>query len=261
MKTLVELSNVFVMSLDYPILNDISVKIPAQKSTVIMGPSGCGKSTLLKVLAGIIIPDSGKLLFEGENIFSISDKKLLNFKKRNGFVFQDSALWSNKSIFNNLALPLQFHYSELSKKDIKERINNALESINLVDSMHLRPAQLSIGEKKMISFFRAIITNPQILFLDEPTLSIDQEMKKKIFTIIKTFKDNNCTIIAVTHDPNITAMIADYLILLKGGKVIKTGTVNEMKLSKNSEVKSILSEVLDNISTYDKDILDLLSQE
>ncbi len=260
METLIELKDVNVLSGDFPILMNISVKIPAAQSTIIMGPSGCGKSTLLKILAGISIPDSGKVFIEGKDYYSLSEKETLLFKKKNGFVFQDSALWANKNVFENLSLPLRFHYPELSQGQIEQKVKKALKFINLIDSIYLRPAQLSIGERKMVSFVRAIIAEPSIVFMDEPILSIDNEMKGKLLGMVKKLRENNCTIIGVIHDSIITSMIADNLIILKSGIILAQGPFHEILNSKNDEIKNILDEVVKKPSSYDTDILDLMNE-
>lgn len=259
METLIELKDVNVLSGDFPILMNISLKIPAYQCTIIMGPSGCGKSTLLKILAGITIPDSGAVLIEGMDYYSLSEKQTLLFKKKNGFVFQDSALWANKNVFENLSLPLRFHYPELTLKQVEQKVKRALNFINLTDSMYLRPAQLSIGERKMVSFIRAIITEPSIVYMDEPTLSVDNEMKGKLLGMVKKLKESKSTIIAVIHDSSITSMIADNLIILKNGIILAQGPFQKIINSKNEEIKNILEEVVKKPSSYDTDILDLLN--
>jgi phospholipid/cholesterol/gamma-HCH transport system ATP-binding protein len=260
MENLIELKDVSVLSQDYPMLLNVSVKIPRGRSTIIMGPSGCGKSTLLKVLAGIIIPDSGEVILEGQDYHTLSEKQIMDFKKRNGFVFQDSALWANKNVFENLSLPLRFHFPALDAARIEQKVKKALEYINLSDSVSLRPAQLSIGEQKMISFVRALITDPSIIFMDEPTLAVDNDMKAKLLSMIKKLKSGNSTIIAVIADSVITSMLADNLIILKSGIILAQGPYQEVIGSKNSEIKNIIKEILQKSSSYDQDLLDLLNE-
>jgi phospholipid/cholesterol/gamma-HCH transport system ATP-binding protein len=260
MEVLIELNDVSLVSQDYQILKNVSVRIPKGKFTVIMGPSGCGKSTLLKVLAGIIIPDSGKLYIEGQDFYSLSEKDALAIKKKNGFVFQDSALWSNKTIFENLSLPLTFHFPDMSQDQIKQKVNQALSYMNLSNSLFLRPAQLSIGEQKIVSFIRALITEPLVVFMDEPTLSVDIEIKNKLVTMIKKLKEKTCTIVAVIQDSKLTSMITDNLIILRSGAVLEQGSFQDVINSSNNEVKSILTEMINKPSSYDKDILDLLNE-
>jgi phospholipid/cholesterol/gamma-HCH transport system ATP-binding protein len=256
---IIELKNIEVYSTDYRVLKDISISIPANQFTVIIGPSGCGKSTLLKVIAGILIPDQGEVLVEGSNIHLVPEKKLLELKKKNGFVFQDSALWSNKSIFENFELPLHFHYPELTPPMIAEKIRFALEEINLLDSIYLRPAQLSIGEQKMVSFMRALITEPTLLFLDEPTTSIDRTMRKKIISTLIKKKNNKATTVAVTNDADIISLLTDHLVVLKDGVVLQTGPINEVKMSTYASVQEILADGVIPQSMPKTDFTDPLS--
>jgi ABC-type transporter Mla maintaining outer membrane lipid asymmetry ATPase subunit MlaF len=225
-----------------------------------MGPSGSGKSMLLKVAAAIIPPDTGRILMNGKNLQRLSQKDLLEFRRTSGFMFQDAALWENKTIFENLALPIQFHFPHRNSKQIESQIREHLESVDLFDSLDLRPAALSEGERKFISFLRAIVLDPQILFLDEPTPSIDHQLVEKMLGMIKTLKEKGCTIIAVTHDAHLTAMIANHLVVIKDGRILESASAAEVRRSANREVIDILSQVLSEAASYDTDILDLLEE-
>lgn len=254
----IQIKNVLVSSENTAVLNQVNASFPEGKSTVIMGPSGCGKSTLLKVAAGITVPDSGRVYLQGKNLFRLSEKQLLRFRGKNGFVFQDAALWANKTIQENLALPLQFHQRELSRHAIDQRINILLEKTGLVDTLTLRPAQLSAGEQKVISFLRAVVLDPSTLFIDDIIPSIDHIMVERIMAMIRERKQQGCTIIAVTHDARLTSLIADHLVIMNRGRVVESGPFDSVRRSDNHEVISILTEVLSEVASYDTDILDLL---
>ena len=258
MDSLIELQSVTVHSQEHISLDEVSVAFPAKRSTVVMGPSGSGKSMLLKVAAAIIPPDNGRVLMHGKNLQRLSQKDLMEFRRSSGFMFQDAALWENKTIFENLALPIQLHFPHRSKQEIGKRIRELLSSMNLLDSLDLRPAALSEGEQKIVSFLRAIILDPEILFLDEPTTSIDHQLLEKMLQMIKTLNEKGCTIIAVTHDAHLTAMIANHLVVLKDGRVLAAAPTAEIRATRNREVMEILSRVLSEAATYDTDILDLL---
>ncbi len=226
-----------------------------------MGPSGCGKSTLLKVAAGLIPADAGSVLFNGRDIFQMSDRAMLDMRRINGFVFQDAALWENKSLFENLALPLQVHFPALSHHDLERRVMRALEHAGLTESAAERPAALSGGERKVAAFLRALVTEPSLLFLDEPTLSIDHAMSTRITALIREQKARGSTIMAVTHDAELTAQLADRLVVMDEGQVIASGDFDEVKMSHNARVRAILSQVLGQIASYDTDLLQLLDGE
>ncbi|HEQ71073.1 MAG TPA: ATP-binding cassette domain-containing protein [Spirochaetia bacterium] len=243
MRTAIELKNVVVYSNDYRVLDDVSLTIPAGQFTLILGPTGCGKSTLLKVIAGILIPDKGQVLIEGREYSAYTEKELIAIRRRNGFVFQDSALWANKSILENLSLPLHFHFPELLQSQIEERVTAVLDEITLLDSLHLRPAQLSTGEQKMVSFRRALITDPDVIFLDEPTASVDLSMRRKMMRVLWREKQRHATMVAVTHDAEILSLFTDYLVVLKQGRLLQAGPKDEVRFSTFPAVREILSEV------------------
>lgn len=242
----------------YSALAEASVSFPEGRCTVIMGPSGCGKSTLLKVAAGLIPPDGGAVLFRGEDIFGLSARRMGGLRAASGFVFQDGALWENKSIFENLALPLQVHAAHLSRADMEKRVVRMLERGGLADSAAQRPAQLSAGERKIASFLRALMNDPSLVFLDEPTLSIDHEAAEKLDLMIRELKSRGCSIIAVTHDPRLASTLADRLVVLSTGRVLVEGRFDEVKASPDQRVRGILSQVLGEIASFDTDLLDLL---
>jgi len=239
----IELKNITVFSGDYPVLENVSLALPPHQFIAIIGPSGCGKSTLLKVIAGLIIPDRGKVFYQNKDFYHLSEKEYLSIKKINGFVFQDSALWANKSIYENLALPLSFHFPELKQDKIKERVFQTLTEINLLDSVYLRPAQLSGGEQKIVSFMRALITDPKLIFLDEPTSLIDRPMRRQILLRLHKEKQNAKTIICVTHDNGLISQLVDYLVVLDTGQLLQAGPKNEIFLTTVPKVKKILEEI------------------
>jgi phospholipid/cholesterol/gamma-HCH transport system ATP-binding protein len=258
---IIELRDVRLSLGDYEALRGVSAVFPPGESTVIMGPSGCGKSTLLKVAAGIIPPDSGAVFFKGRDIFTLSEKGTRELRKVNGFVFQDGALWENKTLFENLALPLQVHHPEMSGRDVTHRITRVLERVGMEESARQRPAEMSGGEKKVASFLRALVTEPSLVFLDEPTLSIDHHLTEKVNQMIRELKARGATIIAVTHDPQLTATLADRLLVMDAGQVLALGRFDEVRKSHLPRVRSIISQVLGEIASYDTDLLELLDTE
>ena len=255
---LISLRDVTVTTGGYDALKGLTIAFPEGTSTVIMGPSGCGKSTLLKVAAGLIPPDRGTVLFRDEDLFGLSDKPLRALRAASGFVFQDAALWENKSIFENLALPLQVHAAQLPRAQMEKRVVRMLERGALADSATLRPAQLSAGERKIVSFLRALMIEPTLLFLDEPTLSIDNTATGKLDAMIRELKARGCSIIAVTHEPRLASTLADRLVVLSAGTVVAEGTFDEVKRSADPRVRETLARVLGEIASFDTDLLDLL---
>ncbi len=258
MEPLITLEHINFRSEEFEILKDVSFGIPKNETTIIMGGLGSGKSTLLKVIAGIYPPDSGRMLVNGVNFQSLSFKETSRFRKTSGFVFQDSALWANTSIYKNITLPLEFHYSGMSQKEIETRVMALIERIGFHDPVHSRPATLSIGEQKIIGFLRAVITNPEILFLDDPTQGMDSQFSKKLIEIIKEFKDKKATIVMVTHESAMISLLADNIAVIRHGELVEAGKFDDVKKSRDPYVKAILSHVLGEAASFDTDLLDLL---
>jgi phospholipid/cholesterol/gamma-HCH transport system ATP-binding protein len=255
---LLELSDIVFTSQDHLVLDRVSVTFTRGASTVIMGPSGSGKSTLLKVAAGICVPDSGEVLVEGRSLLRLSERRMVEFRRASGFMFQDAALWANKTIFENLALPLQFHRPQLPPEAVRAEALAALRRAGLESSAELRPAQMSMGENKIVSFLRAVILRPALLFLDEPTPSIDQAVLERIMAMIRDMKQQGTTIIAVTHDAHLAAMLAEDLVVLKEGRVLAAADFPTVRRSRDPQVAAVLSQVLSEAASYDTDLLDLL---
>jgi phospholipid/cholesterol/gamma-HCH transport system ATP-binding protein len=258
---IISLHDVHLALGDYEALRGVSVSFPEGRSTVIMGPSGCGKSTLLKVCAGLIPPDAGSVLFRGQDVFLLNEKGMRGLRKVNGFVFQDGALWENKSLFENLALPLQVHFPELTAAEVSRKVARSLEKVGLEDSASQRPAALSGGEKKIASFLRALVTEPSLVFLDEPTLSVDFQMTERINQMIRDLKARGGTIIAVTHDPQLTTTLADRLVVMDAGAVIAAGDFDAVRRSADARTREILGQLLGEIASYDTDLLALLDSD
>ncbi len=182
------------------IVKNISHYIESSTVTAFLGKPGSGKSTALKLLAGLIPPTSGSISFDGTEIHSMSPKQNMDFRKRASFMFQDSALWANQDIYHNLELPLQIHFPEMSPNERKEKITKFAELVDYKKPLTIRPAALSIGEQKKISFARALICEPEILFLDEPTESIDEKTEELFISLLKDFISKNNTVVYVSHD-------------------------------------------------------------
>ena len=243
------------------ILDNVSVSVEKNKSTIITGPLGSGKSTLLKTISGIIPADSGKLLIEGKQYSTMSFAALKDYRKRNGFIFQDSALWSNKNLYQNIDLPLQYHFPELSQEERKIRIDRMCRKLSINVNLMNRPAEISSGSKKLVAFARALITDPDVIYIDDPLSNLDFETSAKIRDIIKKLKYQRKTLLICTYDPEITSMHADNLILLKDHKIYASGRYNDIVKSDDKYIRNILANVIDKASNFDDDILDLISPD
>jgi len=243
------------------VLDSISAQIPKGQTTVIMGPSGCGKSTLLKVCAGLLLPTSGSIFIEGRDFSRFTDPEMVELRGRTGFAFQNSALWANKTAYQNIELPLNFHFPKMTKKEVQSRILDLCKKLGFDDDIQQRPSQLSLGEQKIISMARALSTDPQYLFLDDPSSSLDGQGLGRLTEVLKNLKTTGKTLIIVTQNPNLTSQFADSLLLLKSGKILVHDTFQEVVKSNDPQIRNILTDVLSQTSTYSGDILDLLSDD
>lgn len=243
------------------ILDEISVSFPRAECTIIMGPSGSGKSTLLRAAAGLIVPDHGSVELLGANLAHVSDRVMEDLRARNGFVFQDGALWQNLTLQQNLALPLQFHDAHIDEAAIAEKIDRLVKELGGTQRLDLRPAAVSAGERKIVSFARALIADPELVFLDEPTSSVDGERTDLMIRKLRVLKDRKVTLIAVTHNARIASQLADHVLVLKAGKILSFGTLSEVSRTGDPEIERILTDVLSETATYDGDILELLDPD
>lgn len=255
------LSEVTIAHEGIGVLDGVTIAFAAEACTVIMGPSGSGKSTLLKAAAGLSVPDTGRVEILGLDPWRASDREIESLRKRNGFVFQDGALWQNLTLYGNLALPLQYHYAELGEEEIRRRVDSLLRELGATATLTLRPSQVSAGECKIVSFIRAIVGDPELIFMDEPTTSVDTERVDLLIRKLRELKQRRRTIIAVTHNARIASQIADHLVVMKDGRILKSGSLREISRSGDPEVERILTDVLSETATYDGDILELLDPD
>ena len=201
------------------IIKNVSHYIEENTVTAFLGKPGSGKSTALKLLAGLIAPTSGTITFEDKNIQNMSHRQNEEFRKKAAFMFQDSALWANQDIYHNLDLPLQIHFPEMTPHERRVRIRKYTELVDYKKPLVIRPAALSNGEQKKISFARALICEPDILFLDEPTESIDEKTEDLFISILKDFISRNKTVVFVSHDNYLINSILCDKIYFEDGEI------------------------------------------
>lgn len=213
----------FISQTGIPIVKGASFKIEKGTTVQFDGKSGSGKSTLMKVTAGIIVPTKGTVRFEGRDVHAMNERRTRAFRKRASFIFQDSALWANQNIMQNLMLPLQIHYPELSAEEKVEKIKEVCQLLNYERSLDLRPADLSMGEQKKVAFARAFIIKPEILFLDEVTESLDVKAVDNVTEILHNFLEEGNTMVYISHNPVFVKAFPARKIIMK------EGTINEIQ--------------------------------
>ena len=224
-------------------LDGLSLSFRRGVCTMIVGTSGSGKSLALKAAAGLIVPDDGAVFFEGRPIFSMGDDEYQRMQARTGFHFQDAALWANKSLKENLSLPLLAGDPTLSDAWVNARVEDAFASLGLDLDPSLRPAAISMGQRKMVSFLRAVITEPEILFLDDPGSFLDMGSLRQLLSLVVDLKERGVTVIAAANSRMIGEVLADTVVVLADGRVLAEGPYADIMDTDDERIASVLRDL------------------
>ena len=225
---------------DREIYKDISLSVKKGGITAIMGPSGIGKTTLLKIIGGQLRPSSGEVLFQGENVHEVSRTRLYEMRRKMSMLFQSGALFTNMSVFDNVAFPLREH-TQLSESVIETIVTLKLEAVGLRGAAQLMPSELSGGMARRAALARAIALDPDLIMYDEPFAGQDPISMGVLVTLIKALnKALDLTSIVVTHDVTEVLEIADYAYILANKSIIGEGTPEQIKNSDSPLVQQFL---------------------
>lgn len=223
------------------VLDGVNLNIEKGKITVIIGKSGTGKSVLLKNIVGLIKPDSGRILFNNKDITSLSKKELNKIRIKFGVLFQDAALFDSLDVFGNVAFPAVEH-KMLNKKELKNAVADTLKLVGLENIENKMPSELSGGMRKRVGLARAIITNPEIVFFDEPTTGLDPVSSIAIANLIKNMQQKLATTcFIISHDLSLTFNIADNIGLLDSGNIADFGNKESFLKSDNKLIRDFLN--------------------
>ncbi len=226
---------------EHLVLNNLNLDIKRGETMVIIGRSGCGKSVLLKHIVRILNPDSGEIFINGENIINLDRKKLSELRMKIGVLFQGGALFDSLTVGENVGFLLLEHSKKSRREIFKKYVQEKLAMVGLAGIEDLRPAELSGGMKKRVGLARAICANPELILYDEPTTGIDPIMAAVINDLIRKLHSQlKVTSIAVTHDIKSAYKIADRIAMLYQGKIIETGTSQEIKNSSNAIIQQFI---------------------
>ncbi|MBN2689347.1 MAG: ABC transporter ATP-binding protein [Gammaproteobacteria bacterium] len=208
---------------DKVIFDGVDLNIKRGKITAIMGPSGSGKTTLLKLIGAQLYPEQGGVLFNGINIHKLSRKELYKTRRSMGLMFQSGALFTNLSVFENVAFPLREH-TELPEDMIRDLVLMQLEAVGLRGARDLMPSELSGGMARRVALARTLIKDPKLMMYDEPFTGQDPITMGVLMRLIKNANDVlKLTSIIVSHDVAETASIADYIYIIANGKIVGHG--------------------------------------
>jgi len=238
--TLVEINNLTFKRGERVIYNDISLSIPKGKVTAIMGPSGIGKTTLLRLIGGQIRPESGQILFEDKDIPQLSRKDLYETRKRMSMLFQSGALFTDMSVFDNIAFPIREH-SKLPESIIEKIVLMKLEAVGLRGARDLQPSELSGGMARRVALARAIALDPELILYDEPFAGQDPISMGVIVRLIRSLSDAlGLTSVVVSHDVPEVMSIADYIYIIAEQKIIGQGTPEQISNDNSPLVKQFV---------------------
>lgn len=225
-----DISKAFVTgSISQQVIKPCSLNVYSGELTLLVGPSGSGKSSMLSMLSGLLHPDAGVVMALGTNLWSLSEKELDMFRLEHcGFIFQGFNLFGPLSALDNVILPLQ--YMGITGDEARQRARQALEEVGLGGRSHLRPLELSGGEKQRVAIARALVKRPQMIFADEPTSALDKTNSETVITLLQGIAgQHNATVLGVTHDPRLLSH-ADRVIHLEDGILIQDNR-NSQELS------------------------------
>ncbi len=227
---------------DNHVLRGISLDLGEQESLGIIGGSGTGKSILIKCILGLIEPDSGEILINGENMVGARSAKRQQLIQSFGMLFQGGALFDSLPVWHNIAFGL-IHGQRMDKTKARKIAMEKLEAVDLDPKVaDIFPAELSGGMQKRVALARAIATNPKVIFFDEPTTGLDPIVSGTINDLIRRcVKDIGASAMSITHDMHSLRIIADRVGLLFQGDLIWNGTVSEMDHTKNAYVKQFIN--------------------
>jgi phospholipid/cholesterol/gamma-HCH transport system ATP-binding protein len=242
------------------IFDDISIKIPRGKVTAIMGPSGTGKTTLLKLIGGQLLPDSGQILLDNQNIPTLGRRELFVVRERMGMLFQSGALFTDMTVFDNIAFPIRVH-TQLPEEMIRDIVLMKLQAVGLRGAVGLMPSELSGGMARRVALARAIALDPDIVMYDEPFTGQDPIAMGVLVNLIKRLNEAlGHSSIIVSHDIQETLSIADYIYILSDGKVIAEGTPAELKDQDSEKVRQFVEGLPDGPVPFHYPAPDLTEQ-
>ena len=236
---------------DRPLLQGINMRIPRGKVVAIMGGSGCGKATLLRCIGGQLRPTAGSVRLGDDVVSKMSESELYRLRRQMGMLFQFGALFTDLSVFENVAFPLREH-TDLPERMIRDLVLMKLEAVGLRGAHRLMPAALSGGMARRVALARAVALDPALIMYDEPFTGLDPIALGVIGRLIRTLNDAlGATSIMVTHDVQESLLMVDYIYFLNGGKVVAEGTPDDIRASRDPFVHQFVHAEADGPVAFD----------
>jgi len=238
---MIEIQNLHKSFNNNKVLQGVNLEIDTGETMVIIGRSGCGKSVLIKHIVGLLYPDDGHVKVEGKIVDEMNMKELYQLRTKFGFLFQGSALFDSMTVEENISLPLVESGKRYTFAELDKNVAEKLEMVGMSGAQKMKPAELSGGMKKRVALARALITNPDYIFYDEPTTGLDPIMSDSIDELIKELTEKlNSTSIVVTHDMYSVKNVANQVAMMHDGKIYFLGTPSELLSSKDQTIKDFI---------------------
>jgi len=223
------------------VLRGVTMGFPTGKLTYILGSSGAGKSVLLKHILGLLRPDEGKVWVHGQDLGQLSNRGLTHLRLQFGMLFQNSALFDDMTVYENVAFPLREH-TDLPEGEIEKKVGKALNILGMRGGWDKFPNELSGGMRKRVGLARAIIREPSILLYDEPTTGLDPVTRTTVDELIETLKrELRLTSIVISHDIPSALLVADLIAFLHQGQIVFFGTPSEFRVSSHPAIQDFLN--------------------
>jgi phospholipid/cholesterol/gamma-HCH transport system ATP-binding protein len=223
------------------VLENLDLSVASGRVTAVMGPSGTGKTTLLRLLTGQIQPTEGRVIVDGQNLASLDRKGLYALRRNMGMLFQNGALLTDLSVYENVAFPLREH-TDLPEAIIRRIVLMKLQSVGLRGAAELMAAELSGGMARRVALARAIVMDPQILIYDEPFAGLDPIALGMVLKLIRELNQTlGITSIVVSHDVHVIEQLADEAVLLSGGGIAAIGSPAELARNPDPAVRQFMS--------------------
>ncbi len=232
------------------IFNGMNLVVPKGKTTAIMGPSGTGKTTLLKIIGGLLMPEQGTVHVNGQSVGRLGHDDLFALRKSMGMLFQSGALLTDESVYENVAYPLREH-TKLPESMLRDLVSMKLEAVGLRGAIDMMPSELSGGMARRVALARAIALDPGLIMYDEPFTGLDPITMSTVVSLIKKLNDAlGITSLMVSHDMAETLSIADYCHIIADGKVVVSGSPEELQQSDSEWVQQFLQGLPDGPAPF-----------
>ena len=247
---MIEVKNLCKSFGDLDVIKDVSFKIEEGDIFGIIGQSGAGKSTLLRCFNGLEDYQSGSIVALSKEVKDLSKKELQLMQKNMGMIFQNFNLLNRLTVYENIALPLKFWKMNPKDKVNDDRIHELLKLVGLEDKINAKPRELSGGQKQRVAIARALVLNPKILLCDEATSALDPKITQDILSLLQKINEElNITIIVVTHQMEVVKKICNKMVFLKQGKIVASGTPEELFVSSNEDILDFTGQDVDILPT------------